>query len=46
MRPRVADDDFSPDEDFSAGDAVFSVEPPPDFSDDPGPSALLRLSLR
>ena len=40
MLDDVVDDDFSPDEDFSVADAVFSVEPPPDCSDDPGPLAL------
>lgn len=40
--------DLSPDEDFSVEDPDFSVEPLPDFSDDPDsdPLALRRLSLR
>lgn len=41
MLADVFDDDFSPDEDFSVVDAVFSFEPPSDFSDDGA-----RLSLR
>lgn len=41
MLDDVVDDDFSPDEDFSVVDAVFSFAPPSDFSD-----AGERLSLR